>query len=156
MNRAELSAGLFAASLPPLKSTFEKFLSKVVGVRSGLSTPGATNTFQGSGYGPKSGGYGGNTFRQSRRSGMNTLTSDVEHGRAEYVGMDEMGRKRTYNEFDDIKEDEDQKHILRKGTSSVKTGSEDENGDWITKTVEFTVNDANSMKGPRYTTGIAR
>jgi hypothetical protein len=88
---------------------------------------------------------------------MNHLSSnrDIEHGKAEYVGMDEMGRGRDHNGFDDI-EEEDQKHILRNGTASVKTGSEDENGDWIMKTVEFTVNDSASIRQDSNTPGIAR
>jgi hypothetical protein len=152
-----LSAGIFAASLPPLKSTFEKFLSKVVGITSGLTTPGATKTFKsGAGYGGgHGGGYGGGTLHQSRRSHHLSSNHDIEHGKAEYVDMDEMGRRRGRKEFEDI-EEEDQKHILRNGAASVKTGSEDENGDWIMKTVEFTVNDSASVRQDSNTPGIAR
>ena len=151
---AEFNAGLFAASLPPLKSTFEHLLVRFFNVRSGLTTPSATNTFKSNGYavhsyGPSghskthsSGGaptYGG--FNFSRKRGSNAATAG--NGPA-YVMRDvstiKSNRRRDPDEISS--ESEDQKHILQAASGSVQTGtgSEDETRDgWITKTVEYTV-----------------
>ncbi|EHY58977.1 hypothetical protein HRR83_001759 [Exophiala dermatitidis] len=143
--KAELAAGLFAASLPPLKATFERILTQVFGIRTGLTTPSATRT-KGHSYGNS------HTFRSGRRvppgSAMGTgFEDDLPHGSAMYA-MDDMKRRGDSEEH--IME-EDQKHILHPG--SVKTGSGsdnvDENGEWITKTVEFTVAESRSIKDDR-------
>ncbi|RMZ86506.1 hypothetical protein DV736_g6268, partial [Chaetothyriales sp. CBS 134916] len=41
---AEYSAGLFAASLPALKATFERVLSRLYGITTGFTTPSATRS----------------------------------------------------------------------------------------------------------------
>ncbi|KIW58019.1 hypothetical protein PV05_02571 [Exophiala xenobiotica] len=144
---AEISAGLFAASLPPLKSTFERILVRVFGVHSGLTTPSATRT-KGHSY------TNSRTLRSSRRpppgSSMGTgfeFEENMPHGTATYV-MGDMGKMKKKTDNETISVEEDQKHILHAG--SVKTGSEgNENegpqGDWITKTIEYTVSDAQSL-----------
>jgi hypothetical protein len=150
---AEFAAGMFAASLPPLKSFFEGILTKVFKVHSGLTTPSATRR-KGHSYGNSQ------TLRSSRRpqpgsamgTGFEFDDDDVPHGAATVYAMGDMNTKkkwRTKGE-DEISEEDDQKHILHQA-NSVKTGSDGhdpENGQgdgWITKTIEYTVSDAQSI-----------
>lgn len=75
---------------------------------------------------------------------------DLPHGAAIY-SMGDMGKKKGKQEDEDNSLEDDQKHILHSG--SVKTGSdghegEGPQGDWITKTIEYTVSDVQSMNDP--------
>ncbi|EXJ76306.1 uncharacterized protein A1O5_00814 [Cladophialophora psammophila CBS 110553] len=144
---AELSAGLLAAALPPLKTTFERILVRVFRVHSGLTTPSATRS-KGHSY------NNSRTLRSSRRpppgSAMGTgfeFEDDMPHSTTVYV-MGDMRKIKKKREDDAMSVEDDQKHILHSG--SVKTGSdgnevEGPQGDWITKTIEYTVSDAQSM-----------
>ena len=76
---------------------------------------------------------------------------NMPHGTATYV-MGDMGKMKKKTDNETISVEEDQKHILHAG--SVKTGSDgNENeapqGDWITKTIEYTVSDAQSLHNHR-------
>ncbi|KIX05366.1 uncharacterized protein Z518_06238 [Rhinocladiella mackenziei CBS 650.93] len=147
--KAELSAGLFAASLPPLKATFERFLVRVLGVRSGLTTPSATHS-KGLSYGHS------HTFRSGRRVAPGSTVGtgfedELPHGTAVYV-MGDMGKMKRRDEQDDYNVDEDQKHILQTGSVKTAAGSDgavEEPGDWITKTVEYTVAESRSIREDR-------
>ena len=82
------------------------------------------------------------------------MDSQLEHGygRPEYVPMSDIRQPRgeTRAKGRDEFGYDDEEHILKAGSGSVKTGTgseEDAQGQWITKTVEFTVNDMNSERG---------
>lgn len=125
LNRAELNAGLFAASLPPLKSTFEKILRKL-GVMTGLSTPG--NTYPNSSYG---GRYKSRTFSSKLRASLGYTLNDEESQARSAYPMENMDRSRSQPDRDGVSLEEDQKHILSPGGPGQ--------GEWITKTTEYSV-----------------
>ncbi|PGH00983.1 hypothetical protein AJ79_08047 [Helicocarpus griseus UAMH5409] len=121
--KAEFNAGLFAASLPPLKSTFEKILRKM-GITTGHTTP--ANTYGGYGGGRRS-RYGEYSSRSRGHASMGfNLTNDNEtRGRTAYV-MHDVSRSSPSGAES---MEEDQKHILES----------DGNGGYITKTTEYSV-----------------
>ena len=114
--RAELNAGLFAASLPPLKSTFENILRRC-GVMTGLTTPG--NTYQSGEYGRS------RTFRSGARASNGYTLGD--NSQSNY-GLSSL---KNHSQRDGESLEEDQKHILKTGM--------DNNGEWITKTTEYSI-----------------
>ena len=141
---AELNAGLMAASIPALKSTFESVLRRF-GASSGLVTSQPTygrNGYAGGrdAYG-RDGLYGKGT---TVRSGYDNITLDDEgmgHGDAYEMrnggggGAHLKSKSRTEVEARSI--EEDQKHILQNQAAVPQ--------DWgITKTVEYSVSDETS------------
>ncbi|EEQ90737.1 uncharacterized protein BDCG_05857 [Blastomyces dermatitidis ER-3] len=125
--KAEFNAGLFAASLPPLKSTFEKMLRKF-GVMSGLSTPSNTHTYGGGYSGRKR--YGEQSSRSKRQASMGYDLGDDDDDvhRTTYV-MKDVSRSSPTNGGS---MDEEQRQILRPGGS----------GGYITRTTEYSVSRA--------------
>lgn len=74
---------------------------------------------------------------------------DLPHGSAVYA-MGDMKKQRGLQDEDIM--DEDQKHILQTGSVRTGNGSDgagEEHGDWITKTVEYTVAESRSISGDR-------
>ncbi|KLJ11507.1 hypothetical protein EMPG_13312 [Blastomyces silverae] len=123
--KAEFNAGLFAASLPPLKSTFEKILRKF-GVMSGLSTPSNTHTYGGGYSGRKR--YPEQSARSKRQTSMGYDLGDDDVDRITYV-MKDVSRSSPTNGGS---MDEDQRQILRP----------DGSGGYITRTTEYSVSRA--------------
>ncbi|PGH06725.1 hypothetical protein GX51_02166 [Blastomyces parvus] len=124
--KAEFNAGLFAASLPPLKATFEKMLRKF-GVMSGLSTPSNTHTYGGGGYSARK-RYGEQSSRSRRQASMGFDLGDDDVDRTTYV-MKDVSRSSPTNGGSI---DEDQRQILRP----------DGGGGYITRTTEYSVSRA--------------
>jgi hypothetical protein len=121
-----------AASLPPLKSTFEALLRRF-GVMTGLSTPGDT-------YENRSRTYGVGTLRSGhqRLSGGRVLERDLETANKAYQLDDMKSRTRTQVDAGSI-EEEDQRHILKHDHAPGMQGE----GWAITKTTEYSVSDDN-------------
>ncbi|OJD14193.1 hypothetical protein AJ78_05433 [Emergomyces pasteurianus Ep9510] len=124
--KAEFNAGLFAASLPPLKSTFERVMRKC-GVMSGLSTPSNTHSYGGAYSGRKR--YGDQSSRGRRQTSHGfDLADDDADDRVAYA-MKDVSRSSPTNTGS---MEEDQRQILRP----------DGGGGYITRTTEYSVSRA--------------
>ncbi|PGH33029.1 hypothetical protein GX50_04175 [[Emmonsia] crescens] len=125
--KAEFNAGLFAASLPPLKSTFERMLRKC-GVMSGLSTPSNTHSYGNGAYSARK-RYGDQSSRGRRQNsnGFDLADDDTEERTA--YAMKDVSRSSPTNAGS---MDEDQRQILQP----------DANGGYITRTTEYSVSRA--------------
>jgi hypothetical protein len=143
---AELNAGLMAASIPALKSTFESVLRRL-GASSGLVTSRPS-------YDP-SGAYGrdvysgGNGYAKGTvRSGYDNITMDDERSggdRGQVFELKNGGgvgghlKSKSRVEVEARSLEEDQKHILQ---NQAGVPQEEGRGPWgITKTVEYSVSD---------------
>lgn len=137
---AELNAGLMAASIPALKSTFESVLRKF-GASSGLviSRP----TYGPNSYGPNVYGrdvYGKGTVRSGYAHCDDATTIDDDrqaHGPAYEMRSPHLKTK-SRTEIRARSVDEDQKHILK---NQAAVPQEEQNAWGITKTVEYSVSD---------------
>ncbi|KAL1614876.1 hypothetical protein SLS54_009430 [Diplodia seriata] len=127
----EMNCGLWAASLPPLKATFEGVLSRWFDVTIGTSSSRyGTNPKYGAGYG-------------SRRSRASRIPEpDVFDGSQDSKAMGnstfvlETIRKKAGSE-DGISIESDQRQILKNGGEPGQGG----HGHFITKTVDYTVSE---------------
>jgi hypothetical protein len=129
-----------AASLPPLKATFESFM-RSIGLTSGLVT--STNGTYGPGgtSNARRSAYGNGTFRsahQPHRSGHAQVLASM--GGDEEEAYELGGRKsRARVHVEPAGMQEDQKHIL---ASSRSIEEQNGGGGWgITKTTEYSVSD---------------
>ncbi|OAX78858.1 hypothetical protein ACJ72_06828 [Emergomyces africanus] len=124
--KAEFNAGLFAASLPPLKATFERVMRKC-GVMSGLSTPSNTHSYGGAYSARKR--YGDQSSRGRRQTSLGfDLGDDDADDRTAYA-MKDVSRSSPTNTGS---MEEDQRQILRP----------DGGGGYITRTTEYSVSRA--------------
>lgn len=133
--KAELNAGLMAASIPPLKKTFENVLASWFGVVMQYSTSGRTpaHTRTPSGY---SHGYGPGTFRSSRIGvARGRKLNDIDTDVTESYVMNDM-TKRESQEARRSSITEDQRHILQETSDQ---GAEESKDNSITKTMEYSV-----------------
>ncbi|EEH34945.1 hypothetical protein PAAG_05992 [Paracoccidioides lutzii Pb01] len=126
--KAEFNAGLFAASLPALKSVFEKVMRKF-GVVSGSSTPG--NTY---GY-----GNGDSSARKRYRDRSSRSRSHASMGGFDFAEIDSqnhtayvMKDMSQSSQIDTRSMEDDQQQILETDSS----------GQYITKTTEYSVSRA--------------
>ncbi|KAH7044056.1 hypothetical protein B0J12DRAFT_189929 [Macrophomina phaseolina] len=125
----EMHCGLFAASLPPLKATFEGILTRYFGVSLGTNS---------SRYGSNQryAGYGSRKSRASRIPDPDAFDGDESKtlGNSTFV----LERVRNKNGSDDgISVESDQRQILRNGGEPGHGG----HGHFITKTVDYTVSE---------------
>ena len=170
--RAELNAGLIAASIPPLKSLFEEVLRRVFHIKSGLHPSSGTPAYGAYGGGGGVGGgsgsraYGMHSFKQAHQR-HRTLTDEDDddvgrnNGHATYIVGGKKGAAGRDADSEQEGWEEDQKHILqarsreRNGSGSLDLDEEhhgggggDGRGDaWIVKTVDYTVSESMSIKG---------
>lgn len=132
LTSVEMNCGLFAASLPPLKATFEGILTRYLGVHmSSKSSRYDTNrNYGGGGY-----GYASRRSRASRmlEAGVFDGEDSKQMGNTTFV-LDSV-RNKNGSEDDGLSVESDQRHILR---SSEEPG---EGGQYITKTVGYTVSE---------------
>jgi hypothetical protein len=136
---AELNAGLMAASIPALKSTFESVLRRF-GASSGLVTSRQT-------YGPNAYGgrdaysrdaYGRGTVRSGYAHCDESQTAEEDRRSSAYEMRGSHFKSKSRVEVEARSLDEDQKHILQNQAGVPQT----EQGPWgITKTVEYSVSD---------------
>lgn len=124
-----MHCGLFAASLPPLKATFEGILTRYFGVSLGTNS---------SRYGSNQryAGYGSRKSRASRIPDPDAFDGDESKtlGNSTFV----LERVRNKNGSDDgISVESDQRQILRNGGEPGHGG----HGHFITKTVDYTVSE---------------
>jgi hypothetical protein len=131
---AELNAGLMAASIPALKSTFEAVLRRF-GATSGLVT--SRQTYDRNAYGGRDayapGTYGKGTNRHTYSHCDDVLTMDEErhHGSTYEMHTPHM-KSKSRVEVEARSLEEDQKHILGNSAGVPQT----DQGPWgITKTV---------------------
>jgi len=129
--KAELSAGLMAASIPPLKKTFEKVLSRWFGVVKEYSTAGRTpeHTRGASRY---SRGYSPATFVSSRTSAVKGHKLDDQEVRVgdSYSMTDRP--KRGSEEAQRSSLTEDQRYILQESRRETRS-----KGNSVSKMTEY-------------------
>ncbi|EER37454.1 conserved hypothetical protein [Histoplasma capsulatum var. duboisii H88] len=125
--KAEFNAGLFAASLPPLKSTFERVLRKF-GVMSGLSTPSNTRSYGNGAYSGRK-RYGDQSSRGRRQTSLAYGFGDGDAEERTAYAMKDVSRSSPTNTGS---MDEDQKQIL----------PADGSDGYITRTTEYSVSRA--------------
>lgn len=131
--KAELSAGLMAASIPPLKRTFEKVLTRWFGVVKEYSTPGRTPEHT---RGPSrySRGYSPGTFASSRTSAVrgHKLDDDGVRVSESYFMTDRPKRGSVEAQRSNLTED--QRYILQESRRETRS-----KGNSITKMTEYSV-----------------
>lgn len=129
-----MNCGLFAASLPPLKATFEGILTRYFGVTLGTNS---------SRYGSNGryGGYGSRKSRASRIPEPDVFDGSESKTMGNSTFVLETVRNKNGSE-DGISVESDQRHILKNGGEPGHGG----HGHFITKTVDYTVSEESERR----------
>ncbi|GME45226.1 hypothetical protein GTA08_BOTSDO12055 [Neofusicoccum parvum] len=127
----EMNCGLFAASLPPLKATFEGILTRYFNVSLGSSSSRYGSNQRYAGYG----GYGSRKSRASRIPEPDVFDGDESKTMGSTFVLETVRNKN--GSEDGISVESDQRHILRNGGLPGQGG----HGHFITKTVDYTVSE---------------